>query len=101
MHTMTYTEAKRNLVKTIENICNDHEPVIITGKQEQAVVMISLEYYNAMEETNHLLRSPKSAKRLLAAIAEVEAGRGKQQSIVDQLAMPNSADIEFEPPTLG
>ena len=100
MHTITDTEANQNLAKTIENVCNDHAPVIITGKQEHAVVMISLEDYNAMEETNYLLRSPKNAQRLLDAIAEVEAGRGKQQSIVDQLAMPNSADIEFEPPTL-
>lgn len=83
MHAMTYTEARQNLAKTMENVCNDHEPVIITSKRERAVVMISLEDYKAMEETNYLLRSPKNAQRLLHAIAEVEAGGGQERELIE------------------
>jgi antitoxin YefM len=52
----------------------DRDPVIITRKREQAVVMISLEDYEALEETAYLLRSPANAKRLIASIEAAEEG---------------------------
>ena len=81
MNTMTYTEARQTLAKTMETICNNHEPVIITSKRDKAVVMISLEDYKSMEETNYLLRSPKNAKRLMQSIEELEAGKGKERAL--------------------
>ena len=80
MHAMTYTEARQNLAKTMENVCNNHDPVIITNKRERSVVMISLDDYNAMEETSYLLRSPKNAKRLLESIYEIENGGGEEKN---------------------
>lgn len=58
----------------MDRVCEDHEPIIITRNREQAVVMISLEDYKAMEETAYLLRSPANATRLLESIAELERG---------------------------
>ena len=49
----------------------------------QAVVMISLEDYEAMEETTYLLRSPKNAKRLLESIDQLEQGKGKERELID------------------
>ena len=43
--------------------------------------MMSLEDYKALEETAHLLRSPRNARRLLAAITELEEGRGKERAL--------------------
>ena len=51
-------------------------PIIVTRKASSSVVMISLDDYEALEETAYLLRSPKNARRLLEAIAELEAGGG-------------------------
>lgn len=72
MDTITYTAARANLAQTMSRVCDDHEPIIITRKTDPAVVMLSLEDYNALQETAHLLRSPANARRLLESIAELE-----------------------------
>lgn len=82
MNAITYTTARANLASTMNRICNDHEPMIITRNGEQAVVMLSLEDYNALEETAYLLRTPTNAKRLLAAVAQLHAGKGIERKLV-------------------
>ena len=83
MDTITYTSARSNLAKTMEKVCDDHAPVIITRKTAQPVVMMSLEDYEALEETAYLLRSPQNARRLLESIAELEAGKGTEKELID------------------
>lgn len=83
MDAISYTAARANLAKTMEQVCNDHAPVIITRKREAPVVMISLEDYQAMEETAYLLRSPVNALHLLESIAELEAGKGREQQLIE------------------
>jgi len=83
MDAISYTAARANLAKTMEKVCNDHSPVIITRKSETPVVMISLADYQAMEETAYLLRSPANAKHLLESIAELEAGKGTQRDLIE------------------
>ena len=82
MDTITYTSARSNLAKTMEKVCDDHSPVIITRKTAQPVVMMSLEDFEALEETAYLLRSPKNARRLLESVAELEAGKGTEKELV-------------------
>ncbi|MCU7833840.1 MAG: type II toxin-antitoxin system prevent-host-death family antitoxin [gamma proteobacterium symbiont of Taylorina sp.] len=74
MDVISYTAARANLSKTMEQVCNDHAPIIITRKRESPVVMLSLADYQAMEETSYLLRSPTNARNLLESIEEFEAG---------------------------
>lgn len=74
MDAINYTTARANLAKTMEKVCNDHAPVMITRRSECPVVMISLDDYQAMEETNYVLRSPANSTRLLESIAELESG---------------------------
>ena len=74
MNAITYTAARENLASTMDHVCIDRNPVIITRKRNQAVVMISLEDYEALEETAYLLRSPANAKRLIASIEAAEQG---------------------------
>lgn len=59
MDAISYTAARTNLAKTMEQVCEDHSPVIITRSKSQSVVMISLEDYEALQETAYLLRAPK------------------------------------------
>jgi antitoxin YefM len=66
----------------MDRVCNDHEPVIITRKGDQSVVMLSLEDYEALEETAYLLRSPENARRLMAAAAELTAGKGVERELL-------------------
>jgi antitoxin YefM len=83
MDAITYTEARENLAQTIRRVCRDHDPVVITRKREDSVVMMSLEDYESLTETAHLLKSPKNARRLLAAIAELEEGKGQQRTLME------------------
>ncbi len=83
MDALSYTAARANLAKTMEKVCNDHAPVIITRKSENPVVMLSLEDYQAMEETAYLLRSPANARHLLESIAELETGKGTNRELLE------------------
>lgn len=83
MDTITYTSARSNLAKTMEKVCDDHSPVVITRKTAKPVVMMSLEDFEALEETAYLLRSPKNARRLLESVAELESGKGVEKELVD------------------
>ena len=83
MSTITYSEARSKLAETMEKVCDDHAPIIITRKNSRSVVMLSLEDYEALEETAYLLRSPKNARRLLESIAELESGAGTRRVLVE------------------
>jgi antitoxin YefM len=82
MKAITYTSARENLATTMDNVCADRAPVTITrsGKQ-QVVVMLSLEEYEQLEETAHLLRSPANARRLMSAIETLAQGKGKERKL--------------------
>jgi antitoxin YefM len=67
----------------MERVCDDHAPVIITRKNQRSVVLLSLEDYQALEETAYLLRSPKNARRLLESITELESGGGAERELVE------------------
>ena len=83
MDAITYTSAKKHLAETIEKVCNDHLPVLIRRKNKQAVVMISLDDYRAMEETSYLMKSPENAKRLLESVKELEEGYGTERELME------------------
>lgn len=80
MDTITYTKARSSLAETMERVCEDHAPVIIT-KKDESVVMMSLADYQSMEETAYLLRSPRNARRLLESMAQLESGGGKPHKL--------------------
>jgi len=81
MDAITYSAARAKLADTMNRVCDDHEPIIITRNGQQAVVMMSLDDFNALEETSYLLRSPKNAQRLLESIAALGSGKGKVRSL--------------------
>lgn len=65
----------------MEHICDDHEPVVITRKNERSVVMLSLEDYESLEETAYLLRSPKNTRRLIESISQLDNGAGRERKL--------------------
>ena len=83
MEAITYTQARKNFASAMNKVCNDHTPLIITRQQEQPVVMISLEDYSAIEETLHLLKSPKNAARLSKALLEVEQKKFLEKDLIE------------------
>lgn len=85
MEAITYTAARENLATTMDRVCDNHDPVIITRKRDQAVVMMSLEDYESLQETAYLLRSPANARRLSEGIAQLEQGKGVIKELAELL----------------
>ena len=83
MKAITYSHARENLARTITKVCEDHSPVVITKKGTEAVVMISLEDYEALEETSYLLKSPRNARRLLESIEQLGKGQGAERELLE------------------
>jgi antitoxin YefM len=82
MDAMTYSTARANLASVMDRVCEDHEPLIITLNGDQSVVMLSLDDYKALEETAYLLRTPANARRLLASIAQLNAGQAVERELI-------------------
>lgn len=74
MDIINYTTARQNLAQTMDKVIDDHAPITIT-RGDKAVVMISLEDWDAIQETIYLMRSPANAQRLLDGIKAFEEGR--------------------------
>ena len=83
MNAIPFTHARNHLAETMEKVCEDHAAVIITCKNQGSVVMMSLEDYQALEETAYLLRSPRNARRLLESIVELAAGSGSEWELLE------------------
>jgi len=67
----------------MQKVCEDHAPVIITRKNTQAVVMMSLEDYEALNETAYLMRSPRNARRLIESTEELDEGKGRERELLE------------------
>jgi len=83
MEAITYTAARQNLAKTMEKVCKDRVPIIVTRKTSHSVVIMSLEDYEALEETAYLLRSPKNTRRLIESIAQLENDKGSEKELLE------------------
>ncbi|HFQ93008.1 MAG TPA: type II toxin-antitoxin system prevent-host-death family antitoxin [Anaerolineae bacterium] len=81
---VTYTQARENLAKFWDMVTLNRETIIITRRGAENVALISESELAGLQETVHLLRSPKNAERLLTALARAQAGEGVPQT-VDEL----------------
>ncbi len=83
MESISYTAARKSLAKTMDKVCDDHAPIAITRKGEGAVVMMSMDDYQALEETAYLLRSPKNTRRLFESISQLEQDAGVERALTE------------------
>ena len=84
MRTTSYTELRKSLASVLDEVANDHEPVVITRNGgKPAAVLMSLEDFASYEETRYLLQSPANASRLLKAVAELDAGGGEEKTLTE------------------
>lgn len=81
MTAMTSAKARKNFSQTIMKVCDDREAVIIEHGEHHRVVMIPLEEYESMNETEYLLRSPSNAQNLLEAVDQIRTGKATVQEI--------------------
>jgi antitoxin YefM len=83
MDVLSYSDTRARLKEIMDRVVEDRTPVVITRQKAEAVVMVSLADWNAMEETLHLLSSPTNAGRLRDAIRQLDEGRGKERELID------------------
>lgn len=89
----TYTQARANLKALLDEVTDNREQVIIHRREGADVALIAADELRSLIETAHLLRSPKNAQRLLAALRRARAGKGQAQSL-DKLRVDLGVDAE-------
>lgn len=82
MDVVTYTDARANLKDVMDRVVNDKTHIVVTRQKAEAVVMVSLSDWNAMEETLHLLSTPANAERLRESVRQLDAGGGEEHELV-------------------
>jgi len=75
MSIISYSKARQSLASLMDKVCDERAPTIITRRDGESVVMLSLAEFEGIEATLHLLRSPKNANRLRRSIKELDAGK--------------------------
>jgi antitoxin YefM len=83
MQVVNFTEARNNLKSLCDAVYADSEEVIVNRKNGENVVIISLESYNALQETAYLLASPKNKERLLNSLSHARAGKVTQRELAE------------------
>ena len=84
MRTMSYSESRANYADVLQSVVDDRDEVIITRSGKGSAVILSLDDYNSLRETDYLMRSPRNAKRLFDALERIESGYGTAHKLIDE-----------------
>ena len=83
--TVSYSEIRQNLKTSFDKVCYDHEPLLVTRKNGENVVVISEDDFRSLQETAYLCQSPRNLERLLQALGRT--GGKTLQEVKDELAI--------------
>jgi antitoxin YefM len=83
MRTVNFSEARSNLKQVLDRVIDDADVTIITRRDAESVVVMSLDTWNSWKETEYLLASPANARNLRTAIAELNAGQRLYRELID------------------
>lgn len=84
MRIVSFTEARNSLKAVLDSVINDADTAVITRRDAQDAVVMSLDYYNSLMETVHLLRSPANAQHLNRSIEQFKAGKVSRRDLIDE-----------------
>lgn len=82
MQAVSFSELRKDMKHIMDAVRDRHEPTIITRKHGNMVLM-SLEDYNALEETAYILSSPRNAQRILESLTELREGKGQERKLIE------------------
>jgi antitoxin YefM len=83
MKIVSFSEARNNLKTVLDHVVEDADYTIITRRDAEDAVVMSLEYFNGLMETVHLLKSPANAAHLERSITQFKAGQVTEQALID------------------
>lgn len=84
MRIVSFTEARNSLKRILDAVVNDADTTVITRRDSEDAVVMSLDYYNSLMETVYLLRSPANAEHLHRSITQFKAGKVSQRDLIDE-----------------
>jgi antitoxin YefM len=84
MQVISMKEVQSNFARVFDNVYYDNEEVIIHRKNKENIVMISLEEYNSIKETDYLLKSPKNREILLHSLKEAREGKVQNRELIEE-----------------
>ncbi|CAM4217113.1 hypothetical protein PSFL107428_03385 [Pseudoalteromonas maricaloris] len=84
MKIVSFTEARNSLKAVLDGVVNDADTTVITRRDSEDAVVMSLDYYNSLMETVHLLRSPQNAEHLNRSITQYRAGKTTARELIDE-----------------
>ena len=84
MQVVSFTEARNNLKSLLDQVVNDADCTIITRRDAEDAVVMSLDYYNSLMETVHLLKSPANAAHLAKSIAQYRNNQTQERDLIDE-----------------
>lgn len=82
MDVVTFSEARNQLKTVLDRVVDDADYTIITRRDADDAVVMSLEYFNSLLETVHLLKSPENAAHLERSIAQWRKGQVKERELL-------------------
>ncbi|MGQ7817377.1 type II toxin-antitoxin system Phd/YefM family antitoxin [Metapseudomonas furukawaii] len=82
MRVVNFTDARNNLKKVIDDVVDDSDFTIISRRDAPDAVLLSLDSFNSLMETVHLLKSPANAAHLARSLAQMEAGKTVVRDLV-------------------
>ena len=83
MRVVTFSEARNRLKQVIDEVVDDTDVTVIARRDAPDAVVMSLDTYNSLMETVHLLKSPANAAHLARSIAELRAGEVQEHKLSD------------------
>lgn len=84
MDAVSYSDLRQNLKSYMDRVFNDHDPLIITRKNNENLVLISISEYNSLMETNYLLSNEANAEHLMKSIAQYESGKAVGRELINE-----------------
>ena len=83
MEVLTYSDARAQFKRVLDSAIHDENEVMVTRKNGEAVVVVSLDAWNAINETLYLLSSLRNASRLRSAIEQLDGGLGSERTLIE------------------
>jgi antitoxin YefM len=83
MTIMSYSEVRNHLKTVLDHVTKDADFTVVTRRDSDDAVIMSMDYFNGLMETVHLLKSPANAKHLTESIAEYQASKTVSKNLID------------------
>ncbi len=84
MDAVNYSDLRQNLKKYFDSVYHDHEPLIVTRKNNENVVILSIDDYNALNETQYLLSTKNNINHLQQSLNQLRSEDGFEKKLIEE-----------------